>query len=147
MVNNPTTGKYGYPMGIGVGDYNNDGSPDFFFSNTGSSVPGVLARGDLDKEDVFNPKWILFRNDGGFKFTDVAEQTKVADFEFSWGAIFEDFNLDGRQDLVVAENYVAFPPHKLFKLPCRFLVQRADNTFAAVEEQAGLSIKTMALRH
>ena len=133
---NPTTGKYAYPMGIAVGDYNNDGNIDFFFSNTGSSVPTFMARGDLAKEDVFISDWLLFRNDGNFKFTDVAKETKVADFEFSWGAIFEDFNLDGRQDLVVAENYVDFPPHKLFKLPGRFLVQRADGTFAAVEDQA-----------
>jgi len=80
---------------------------------------------------------MLFSNKGNFNFTDVAKETEVADFEFSWGAIFEDFNLDGRQDLVVAENYVDFPPHKLFKLPGRFLVQRPNGTFSAVEDQAG----------
>ncbi len=138
LMPNPLTGKYAYPMGIAVGDYNNDDLVDFFFSNTGSSVPIFLARGDLAEEDVLNEKWILFKNEGDFKFTDVAKETKIADYEFSWGAIFEDFNLDGKQDLVVAENYVDFPPHKLFKLPCRFLLQRADGTFAAVEEQAGV---------
>ena len=136
MKQNPLTGKYAYPMGIAVGDYNNDGNIDFFYSNTGSSVPTFMARGDLEKEDVFIGDWILFRNDGDFHFTDVAKENQVSDFEFSWGAIFEDFNLDGRQDLVVAENYVAFPPHKLFKLPGRFLIQKADGTFAAVEDQA-----------
>jgi len=137
MKDNPTTGKYAYPMGIAVGDHDNNGYLDFFFSNTGSSVPVFLARGDLAEEDVFIKDWMLFSNKGDFNFTDVAKETKVADFEFSWGAIFEDFNLDGRQDLVVAENYVDFPPHKLFKLPGRFLVQRPDGTFAAVEDQAG----------
>ena len=137
MKTNPTTGKYGYPMGIAVGDYDNNGNIDFFFSNTGTSVPEFLARGDLEKEDVYYKEWLLFSNDGNFNFTDAAKATKVADFEFSWGAIFEDFNLDGRQDLVVAENYVDFPPHKLFKLPGRFLVQRPTGTFAAVEDQAG----------
>lgn len=145
MMPNPLTGKYAYPMGIAIGDYNNDNLVDFFFSNTGSSVPIFLARGDLAEEDVFNEKWILFRNEGNFKFTDVAKETKVADFEFSWGAIFEDFNLDGRQDLVVAENYVDFPPHQLFKLPCRFLLQRPNGTFAAVEEQAGVVNKNYAI--
>jgi hypothetical protein len=38
----------------------------------------------------------------------------------------------------VAENYVDFPPLKLFKLPCSFLFHRADGTFAAVEEQPGV---------
>ena len=145
MMPNPLTGKYAYPMGIAVGDYNNDGLVDFFFSNTGTSVPTFLARGDLVEEDVFVGKWVLFRNDGDFKFTDVATEAKVADFEFSWGAVFQDFNLDGRQDLVVAENYVDFPPHQLFKLPCRFLLQRPDGTFAAVEEQAGVVNKNYAI--
>ena len=137
LKENPTTGKYGYPMGIAVGDYDNNGYIDFFFSNTGSSVPEFIARGDLAEEDVLVNDWILFKNGGNFNFTDTAKETKVADFEFSWGALFEDFNLDGRQDLVVAENYVDFPPHKLFKLPGRFLVQRPTGTFAAVEDQAG----------
>ncbi len=133
---NPTTGNYAYPMGIAVGDYNNDGLVDFFFSNTGTSVPEFLARGDLAKEDTFIGTWMLFKNEGNFQFTDVAKETKVADFEFSWGALFEDFDLDGKQDLVVSENYVAFPPHKLFKLPGRFLTQRSNGTFAAVEDQS-----------
>ena len=145
MMPNPLTGKYAYPMGIAVGDYNNDGLVDFFFSNTGTSVPIFLARGDLAEEDVFIGDWILFRNDGNFKFTDVAKETKVAGFEFSWGAVFQDFNLDGLQDLVVAENYVDFPPHQLFKLPCRFLLQRPDGTFAAVEEQAKVINKNYAI--
>jgi len=145
MKENPLTGKYAYPMGIAVGDYNNDGNIDFFFSNTGTSVPHFLGRGDLAEEDEYISDWILFRNDGDFKFTDTAKETKVADFEFSWGAIFQDFNLDGLQDLVVAENYVDFPPHKLFKLPGRFLIQRADGTFAAVEDQANAINKNYAI--
>ena len=62
--NNPTTGKYAYPMGIAVGDYDNDGNVDFFFSNTGSSVPEFMARGDLAKEDEFISDWLLFKNNG-----------------------------------------------------------------------------------
>jgi len=138
LKSNPTTGKYAYPMGIAVGDHDNNGFMDFFFSNTGSSVPEFLARGDLEEEDVFIKDWMLFKNSGNFNFTDVAKETKVADFEFSWGALFEDFNLDGRQDLVVAENYVDFPPHK-------FLVQRPDGTFSAVEDQADATNKNYGI--
>jgi enediyne biosynthesis protein E4 len=138
---NPNSEQSGYPMGIAVADYNNDGRVDLFFSNVGTTPPSFLVKGDLREDQVFNRKWILFRNDGGFKFTDVAEETKVADFEFSWGAIFEDFNLDGLQDLVVSENYVGFPPHKapFLRLPGRFLLQRPDHMFATAEEDAGIT--------
>lgn len=142
---NPITGRFGYPMGVAVGDYNNDSRVDFFFSNTGTTVPRFLAKGDLEEGQELVTDWMLFRNDGGFTFTDVAQEVRVAEFEFSWGAVFEDFSLDGRQDLVVAENYIAFPAHKLFRLPCRFLLQRPDGTFAAVEEQAGTVNKDFAL--
>jgi hypothetical protein len=145
LKTNPLTGKYSYPMGIGVGDYDNNQSPDFFFSNTGSTVPKMMAKGDLTKEQELFTDWILLNNDGNGNFSDTAKKTNIADFEFSWGAIFEDFNLDGKQDLVVAENYIAFPPQALFKLPCRFLVQQNDGTFAAVEQQAGVVNKNYAI--
>ena len=145
LKSNPMTGKFGYPMGIAVGDYNNDSKIDFFFSNTGTTVPKFLAKGDLRDNQKLITKWMLFENKGDFEFSDAAEKTKLADFEFSWGAIFEDFNLDGRQDLAVAENYIAFPAHKLFKLPCRFLIQRENKTFASVEEQAKVVNKSFAI--
>ncbi len=142
---NPLTGKFSYPMGIAVGDYDNNQTPDFFFSNTGTSIPKALAKGDLKDGQQLFTDWILFNNDGTGNFKDTAKQTHIAAFEFSWGAIFEDFNLDGKQDLVVAENYIAFPPEALFKLPCRFLVQLDNGTFAATEQQAGVVNKNYAI--
>lgn len=137
---NPTSDEFGYPMGIAVTDYRNDGLPDFFFSNVGSTPPAFVVTGDLTDEQVFNPKWIFFQNKGQFKFDDVAEEAKLADYEFSWGAIFEDFNLDGRDDLVVSENYIGFPPHKIpfLKLPGRFLLQNENFEFAESGSQSGV---------
>ncbi|PKP35857.1 MAG: CRTAC1 family protein, partial [Bacteroidetes bacterium HGW-Bacteroidetes-15] len=145
LKSNPLTGKYSYPMGIAVGDYDNNMAPDFFFSNTGTSVPKVLAKGDLQEGQELHTDWILFNNDGNGTFTDTAKNTNIAEFEFSWGAIFEDFNLDGKQDLAVAENYIAFPPQALFKLPCRFLLQLDNGTFAATEQQANVVNKNYAI--
>ncbi|MEP2651144.1 MAG: VCBS repeat-containing protein [Paraglaciecola sp.] len=137
---NPNSSEYGYPMGIAVTDLEDDGFADFFFSNVGSSAPSFLAKGDLRDDQIFNPKWIMFKNKGGFEFDDVAEQAKIADFEFSWGAIFEDFNLDGLDDLVVSENYIGFPPHRipLFRLPGRFLLQKEDGQFVDTGEASGV---------
>ncbi|MDN3664455.1 CRTAC1 family protein [Algibacter miyuki] len=138
MKPNPLTKKFAYPMGLAVGDYNNDGLVDFMFSNTGSTLPRAIAKGDIKEASLFNEKWILFKNEGNFKFTDTAEETKIADYEFSWGCTFADMNNDGLQDLMVAENYVDFAPNKLFKLPSRFLVQKEDGTFAPTEEKSGV---------
>lgn len=135
---NPTSNVYGYPMGIAVADYDNDGRVDFFFSNTGGTAPPFLAKGDLRDDQVFEDQLIFFRNDGDFKFTNINEETKTAKYEFSWGTIFHDLNLDGRQDLVISQNFVDFPLHNLFKLPGRVLIQRPDGTFAATEDRSGL---------
>lgn len=142
---NPLTGRFAYPMGIGVGDFNNDEKIDLFFTNSGSSVPRSIAKGDLEDDQQLVLQWLLFRNEGNFQFTDISEEAKVSDFEFAWGCVLEDLNLDGRQDLVVAENSIKFPPHKAFKLPCRFLLQKPDGTFSAVEQQAGLVNRNYAL--
>ncbi|MFT6126885.1 MAG: hypothetical protein ACJAVA_001366 [Flavobacteriaceae bacterium] len=138
MKPNPLTKKFAYPMGLAVGDYNNDGLVDFMFSNTGSTLPRVLAKGDIKDASLFNENWVLFRNDGDFKFTDTAEETKIADYEFSWGCTFADMNNDGLQDLMVAENYVDLAPNKLFRLPSRLLIQKEDGTFAPTEEKSGV---------
>jgi hypothetical protein len=135
---NPTSKVYGYPMGIAVGDYNNDGRVDFFFSNTGGTAPPFLARGDLRDDQVFEDRLIFFRNDGNFVFTNVNEETQTADFEFSWGTVFHDLNLDGRQDLIIAQNFIDLPLTKVFMLPGRVLIQREDGTFAATEERSGV---------
>jgi hypothetical protein len=138
MKENPLTNKFAYPMGLAIGDYNNDGLVDFMFSNTGSTLPRALAKGDIKDASLFNEKWLLFRNDGNFKFTDTAEETKIADYEFSWGCTFADMNNDGLQDLIVAENYVDLAPNKLFRLKSRFLIQKEDGTFVPTEEKSGV---------
>ncbi len=138
MIENPLTNKFAYPMGIAVGDYNNDGNIDFAFSNTGSTLPRFMAKGDIKDVSKFNEKYILFRNDGDFKFTDVANETKIADYEFSWGLVFADMNNDGLQDLMVAENYVDLLPNKVFRLPSRMLIQKEDHTFVPTEKKSGV---------
>jgi len=109
---NPTSDYFAYPMGIATTDIDNNGLPDFFFSNVGSSIPTSLLRGDLTDDQILHQEWIMFQNQGNFAFNDIAAQAHLADYEFSWGAVFEDFNLDGRDDLVVSENYEGWPLHK-----------------------------------
>jgi hypothetical protein len=144
---NPNSKQYSYPMGIGVGDYNNDGLVDFAFSNVGSTPPNFMVRGDLTDDQVSNWKWLMFENQGNFTFEDVAEQAKIADYEFSWGMVLEDLNLDGREDLIVSENYIGLPPHKIpfLRLPGRLLIQNNAGEFASVGEQAGVTNKRYSI--
>jgi hypothetical protein len=64
----------------------------------------------------------LLRNDGGFRFEDVTREAGLGGLGFAWGSVFEDVNLDGRLDLLVSQNYVKWPVHKLFKFPGKVLL-------------------------
>ncbi len=144
---NPNSKVYSYPMGIAVGDYNNDSRVDFAFSNVGGTPPDFMIRGDLTDDQVSNWKWLLFKNKGNFAFEDAADEAKIADYEFSWGMTFEDLNLDGRQDLIVSENYIGLPPQKLpfLRAPGRLLIQNTQGEFAAVGKEAGVVNKRYSI--
>lgn len=140
---NPSSDVFSYPMGIAVTDLGNDGLPDFYFSNVGSTTPDSMVRGDLREDQILYKKWFLFSNKGDFLFNDIAQDAGIADYEFSWGAVFEDFNLDGRDDLVVSENYAGWPLHKVraWRLEGRFLLQNPQGKFAEVSNKVGISNK------
>jgi enediyne biosynthesis protein E4 len=95
-------------MGAAVGDYNNDGRPDIYVSNFGTSR--------------------LYHNNGDGTFTDVAEKLGVARKGWSTGASFGDYDRDGRLDLFVP-GYIDFD---LNNLPARPSVTTASDKGAAV---------------
>lgn len=75
-----------FGLGLAIGDYDNDGWDDIFFTALGQSR--------------------LFRNTGKGTFVDVTAAAGLAGpNEFSTSAAFIDYDRDGRLDLVVA-NYV-----------------------------------------
>jgi len=144
---NPNSNFNSYPMGIAVGDYNGDDKVDFFFSNVGSTPPDFLIRGDTTEDQTTDWKWLLFKNEGDFKFSDQADTAKLANYEFSWGAAFEDMNIDGREDLIVSENYIGLPVHKFafLRAPGRLLIQNTQGEFAAVGTEAGVVNKRYSI--
>ncbi len=73
-----------YCKGAAFGDMDGDGDPDLYVSN----VDGANR---------------LYRNDGDFRFTDVALAAGVRDPEFSFPCWFFDYDNDGDLDLYVAE--------------------------------------------
>ena len=81
--------------GVGIGDFNNDGLPDIFFSsNTGA-----------DK---------LFLNKGNLVFTDITAQAGVAgNGTWSTGVSIADVNADGLMDIYVCHSGRFADPEKL----------------------------------
>ena len=134
---------FSYPMGIAVGDHNNDGWLDLYFSNVGNTLPEGMLRGDLTEEQVLNTDYILLENQGNMVFEDVANRHNAAVYGFGWGVVSYDFNHDTRQDYLLAQNYIRFPGVRipgLFELyPGRLLQQGPDGMYTPVEEAAGLS--------
>ncbi|HMG33266.1 MAG TPA: CRTAC1 family protein [Blastocatellia bacterium] len=78
-------------MGLGVGDYDNDGRVDFYITNF---------------SDDYNT---LLRNEGGGTFSDVSFQSAPGELTLpflGWGASFLDYDNDGWKDLLVANGHV-----------------------------------------
>ncbi len=134
-IANPSV--YSYPMGVAVGDYDNDGLMDLYFSNVGYTLPAKLLRGDLQEDDPFNMSYMLFHNDGNLKFSDTAEAMNVAKLGFGWGTVSADMNLDGREDLLAAQNYARLPGVDLLERYPGKILQNYGSHFAPVEVAAG----------
>ncbi len=134
-IENPS--DYSYPMGVAVGDYDNDGLVDLYFSNVGYTLPPAILKGDLGKDDVFNPSYMLFHNDGDLKFTDTSEAMNAAKYGFGWGTVMADMNLDGREDLLAAQNYARFPANNLLQHYPGKILQNYGDKFQPVEKVAG----------
>jgi len=139
-LENPNSKFPSYPMGIAVADINNDGLTDYAFSNIGSTPPTFMVRGDLRDEQPLYRKWLSFVPNGKGGFRDNAEDIKIADYEFAWGMSYEDLNLDGREDLLVSQNFVTAPFHKIpfLRLPGRLFVQTEKGEMAEVGAEAGV---------
>lgn len=141
----PNPSVYSYPMGVAAGDYDNDGLIDVYLSNVGYTIPPPVLRGNLDDEDPFNPNYMLYHNDGGLKFSDTAKAMNAARYGFGWGTVFADMNLDGKEDLLIAQNYARFPAKKLMiKYPGKILQNYGDK-FMPVEKAAGMKNKNYAI--
>lgn len=118
----PLRTGYGFWMGLAFGDLHGKGRLDIFFSNAGNSIPAAVVKGDRRDDQPAALEWLLLRNDGAMRFADITAASGAHGFGFAWGGYFEDINLDGVLDLLVAENYVKWPVHRWFKLPGKVLL-------------------------
>lgn len=136
-IANPSV--YSYPMGVAAGDVDNDGLIDLYFSNVGHTLPEWMLRGDLRAEDRFNPNYMLFHNQGRLAFADQAVERGLARLGFGWGVVFADMDLDGRQDVLAAQNYARLPLNSLMRrYPGKLLLLQSGGDFSSAERAAGI---------
>jgi hypothetical protein len=105
--------------GLALFDYDRDGDEDIYFLN-GAALKGT-------KYDA-PPKNALYRNEGGWKFTDVTDKAGVGDTGFGLGVVAGDYDNDGDLDLYV-NNY---GPNVLYR-------NNGDGTFTDMTKQSGVA--------
>jgi hypothetical protein len=105
--------------GLALFDYNGDGLIDIYLLN------GAAMRGTHYKTP---PKNVLYRNDGGWRFTDVTDQAGVGDTGHGLGVVVGDYDNDGDPDLYLNN----FGPNVLYR-------NRGDGTFEDVTIKAGVA--------
>lgn len=80
----------GQGMGVDVIDFNHDGWLDIYITN------------NFDGNT-------LYLNHGDGSFLEISQESGTDDDGMGWGVAWTDFNLDGRSDLYVCNNYVFSP--------------------------------------
>ncbi len=140
LITHPNSTQHSYPMGVTTGDIDNDGLVDLFFTNIGSTVPSFIGSRGIKANDEYNPHWIVLANRGGGQFEDVVKKVKLTDYEIARGAVFEDMNLDGREDLAVAVNHPGWPLHRVpqLRLSSRLFLQNIGGEFVEIGERVGV---------
>lgn len=133
----PNPSEYAYPMGIAIGDYNNDGWMDAFFSNIGYTIPPFLLRGDLAKDLEINPEHMLFHNNDGITYDDVAKKAKLNRYGFGQGSIFTDINLDSFEDIIMSQNDANMPAQALMSRYKGKILLGNGHDFTPVEKTSG----------
>lgn len=103
-----------FSMGVDIADVNNDAWPEIFTLDMLPSDPYILKRSLGDNEyDIFHQKLDagyapqhsrnnLQYNRGGAVFSETGLYSGIAATDWSWSALWMDFNNDGLKDLFVS---------------------------------------------
>lgn len=110
-----------FSMGVDAGDFNNDGWPDIIsldmlparqdILNT-TSTAEMFNVFDLRLKAGYHPQFArnnLQLNRGGARFSDIGYFAGVAATDWSWAALFADFDNDGRKDLFITNGVFRRP--------------------------------------
>ena len=109
-------------MGVDIGDFNNDGLPDIL--QVDMLPPGLARRKQVGGNASYNAQLSarsrgirddydinsLQLNNGAFRdgdvvFSEVGRMAGVSATDWSWSAMFADFDNDGRKDIFIGNGY------------------------------------------
>lgn len=110
--------------GVGLIDYNRDGRLDVL----------CIDGGSLDPSRPQPPRHRLYRNDGGWRFTDITQAAGLnAPSGFGMGCTIGDYNHDGWPDLYITQ----YGGNRLFR-------NHGDGTFEDVTQRAGVGVDSLS---
>jgi hypothetical protein len=107
--------------GLATFDFNGDGKIDILFLN-GAPLPGSPTTTPAQRN-------ALYRNEGGWKFTDVTQAAGLGDTSYHLGVCVGDYNNDGYPDIYLNN----FGPNILYR-------NNGDGTFTDVTREAGVAV-------
>lgn len=105
-------------MGSDAADYNNDGLVDLItldmlpednYLQKTHQRPNNFDKAELLIDRGFQPQYVrnmLQKNNGDGTFSEVGQHAGISNTDWSWSALFSDFDLDGQKDLLVTNGYV-----------------------------------------
>jgi hypothetical protein len=116
-------------MGIAIGDYNHTGRPSLYVTNF------------EDENDD------LYRNDGGWDFTESSAAANLMAMDLpwvKWGTAFVDLDNDGWLDLITVTGHVypqmaGIPPG--YRQPALLSLNQKDGTFCDASHEAGAALE------
>ncbi len=118
-------------MGIAIGDYNHTGRPSLFVTNF-----------ENENDD-------LYRNEGGYNFSEVSYPAGVGFAALpwvKWGTAFVDLDNDGWLDLITAAGHVypqvdQIPGEAGYREPTLLNLNQGSGTFCDASDEAGPALR------
>lgn len=122
----------GNGMGTTVGDFNNDGRPDYYVTSIKTDQvghPGVPGTGNM-----------LYLNTGANQFTEASVAANVKDTGWGWGTAAVDFRNIGRQDLIATNGWQGANYNGEFLAdPTCVFTNNGDGTFTEAAPACGVT--------
>jgi VCBS repeat protein len=113
-ITEASTSDVGFGMGLGIGDYNNDGRQDVYvtnmYSKAGLRISAQIGANELIRGAARGNSLLRNGPEGWSRVSGVEEPSILVEAaDFGWGGAFADFNNDGVLDLYAPAGFVTMP--------------------------------------